>query len=115
PLGEGPTSGIGPNFPPGLVARLRKAAEAEEIPFQMDPIPGRSGTDAWGIQVTREGVPTALVSIPLRYMHQPVEMLDVADVERAARLLVGLIVGLELDFLESIELRGTPVDGAAGE
>jgi len=102
PLGEGPAIGIGPNFHPRLVARLKKVAEANEIPYQSDPIPGRSGTDAWAIQVTREGVPTALVSVPLRYMHQPVEMLAVQDVERAGRLLAAFIAGLEADFLERL-------------
>lgn len=102
PLSEGPTIGIGPNFHPGLVARLKKVAEGHEIPYQIDPIPGRSGTDAWAIQVTREGVPTALVSIPIRYMHQPVETLAVQDVERAGRLLAAFIAGLEVDFLEKL-------------
>ncbi len=102
PLGEGPTIGIGPNFHPGLVARLKKVAEAHEIPYQMDPVPGRSGTDAWAIQVTREGVPTALVSIPTRYMHQPVETLAVQDVERAGRLLAAFVAGLEADFLDKL-------------
>jgi len=111
PLGEGPAIAVGPNFHPGLVARLREVAEAEEIPFQVEAIPGRSGTDAWAIQVTREGVPTALVSVPCRYMHQPVEMLDVADVERAARLLAALIAGLEVDFLESLGLSRAPRGG----
>jgi len=102
PLGEGPTIGIGPNFHPGLVTRLKEVAEAHEIPYQIDPIPGRSGTDAWAIQVTREGVPTALISIPLRYMHQPVETLAAQDVERAGRLLAVFIAGLEVDFLEKL-------------
>ncbi len=102
PLGGGPAIGIGPNFHPRLVARLKEVAEANEIPYQSDPIPGRSGTDAWAIQVTREGVPTALVSVPLRYMHQPVEMLAVQDVERAGRLLAAFIAGLEADFLERL-------------
>ncbi len=102
PLGEGPTIGVGPNFHPGLVARLKKVAEAHEIPVQIEPVPGRSGTDAWAIQVTREGVPTALVSIPARYMHQPVETLAVQDVERAGRLLAAFIAGLEVDFLEKL-------------
>lgn len=107
PLGDGPTIGVGPNFHPGLVERLKEVAEAHEIPYQIDPIPGRSGTDAWAIQVTREGVPTALVSIPLRYMHQPVEMLDVQDVERAARLLAAFVVGLEADFRPTWENAST--------
>jgi len=106
PLGKGPAIGIGPNFHPGLVKRLKEVAEAHEIPYQMDPIPGRSGTDAWAIQVTREGVPTALVSVPLRYMHQPVETLAAQDVERAGRLLAAFIAGLEADFLGKITRGG---------
>lgn len=102
PLGDGPTIGIGPNFHPQLVTRLKEVADAHEIPYQMDPIPGRSGTDAWAIQVAREGVPTALLSIPLRYMHQPVETLAAQDVERAGRLLAAFIAGLEAGFLEKL-------------
>ncbi|MGD2178892.1 MAG: M42 family metallopeptidase [Anaerolineae bacterium] len=102
PLGEGPTIGIGPNFHPKLVKRLKEVAEAHEIPYHMDPIPGRSGTDAWAIQVTREGVPTALVSIPIRYMHQPVETLAAQDVERAGRLLAAFTAKLEAGFLEEL-------------
>jgi putative aminopeptidase FrvX len=102
PLGGGPTIGIGPNFHPKLATRLKEVAEAHEIPFHLDPIPGRSGTDAWAIQVTREGVPTALVSVPVRYMHQPVEMLAAQDVERAGRLLAAFIRELEADYLETL-------------
>ncbi len=101
-LGEGPAIAVGPNCHPGLVARLKEVASAHEIPYQLDPIPGRSGTDAWAIQVSREGVPTALISVPLRYMHQPVETLAVQDVERAGRLLAAFIAGLEADFLEKL-------------
>jgi len=102
PMGGGPTIGIGPNFHPKLVTSLKEVAEAHEIPCHLDPIPGRSGTDAWAIQVTREGVPTALVSIPVRYMHQPVETLAAQDVERAGRLLAAFISNLETDSLEKL-------------
>ena len=102
PLGGGPSIALGPNFHPKLVARLKKVAKELEIPYKMDPIPGRSGTDAWAIQVTREGVPTALVSIPVRYMHQPVETLAAEDVERAGRLLAAFVAELETDFLDDI-------------
>lgn len=98
PLGEGVAIGVGPNFHPAVVERLKAVAEANEIPYHIDPIPGRSGTDAWAIQVSREGVPTGLVSIPLRYMHQPVETVSLKDVERAGRLLALLAAGLEADF-----------------
>ncbi|HHS96906.1 MAG TPA: M42 family peptidase [Chloroflexi bacterium] len=98
PLGEGPTISLGPNFHPQVVERLKATAEAQEIPYRIEPTPGRSGTDAWAIQVAREGVPTGLVSIPVRYMHQPVETVAVKDVERAARLLASFAAGLEPDF-----------------
>ncbi len=102
PLGGGPSIALGPNFHPKLVERLKTVAEDREIPYQMDPIPGRSGTDAWAIQVTREGVPTALVSIPLRYMHQPVETLAVEDVERAGRLLAAFVADSEASLLDEM-------------
>jgi endoglucanase len=102
PLGKGPSIALGPNFHPKLVERLKRTAEDREIPYHLDPIPGRSGTDAWAIQVTREGVPTALVSIPVRYMHQPVETLAVEDVERAGRLLAAFVAESEASLLEEI-------------
>ncbi len=102
PLGAGPSIALGPNFHPRLVERLKRVAESREIPYQIDPIPGRSGTDAWAIQVTREGVPTALVSIPLRYMHQPVETLASEDVQRAGRLLAAFIAESEVSLLDEI-------------
>jgi len=102
PLGEGPTIALGPNFHPQLVERLKKVAEDREIPYHLDPIPGRSGTDAWAIQVSREGVPTALVSIPQRYMHQPVETLQADDVERAGRLLAAFVTDAEENLLDDI-------------
>ena len=102
PLGKGPSIAIGPNFHPKLVERLKKVAEDREIPYHVDPIPGRSGTDAWAIQVTREGVPTALISVPLRYMHQPVETLAVEDVERAGRLLAAFVADSGADLLDNL-------------
>ncbi len=72
-LGKGPTVGVGPNFHPEMVKRLTRAADSEEIPYEIEPLPGSSGTDAWGIQLAREGIPSGLISIPVRYMHQPVE------------------------------------------
>lgn len=102
PLGEGPAIGVGPNCHPGLVARLKKVCQDLEISYHIEPLPGRSGTDGWAIQVSREGVPTALVGIPIRYMHQPVETLAVQDVERVGRLLAAFVAGLEPDFLQEL-------------
>ncbi len=102
PLDEGPVIGLGPNFHPKFVERLKKVAQAHEIPYHIELCPGRSGTDAWAIQVSREGVPTALVGIPIRYMHQPVETLAAQDVERAARLMTALVTELEPDFVAQL-------------
>jgi endoglucanase len=104
PMDKGPTIGIGPNFHPALHEALVKAAKAQEIPYQIEPLPGSSGTDAWAIQVSREGVPTALLSMALRYMHSPVEVIAVKDVERTGRLLAHFIAGLAPDFLETLTL-----------
>lgn len=102
PMDKGPALGWGPNLHPGVVKALREAADALEIPYVTEPLPGRSGTDAWAIQVAREGIPTALLSIPVRYMHSPAEMVALADIDRTARLLAGFIARLGPDSLSRI-------------
>ncbi len=97
-MDKGPTISVGPNLHPQVVARLKSAANALEIPYQIEPVPGHSGTDAWGIQVAREGIPCGLVGIPVRYMHQPVETASLADIERAGRLLAHFIAELAADY-----------------
>ncbi len=102
-VGDGPALGFGPNIHPAVFDRLVQTAKAHEIPHQVEPVPGASGTDAWAIQVTREGIPTGLVGLPLRYMHTVVETGALADVERAARLLAHLIAGLtDTDWLTNL-------------
>ncbi len=103
-LGGGPLLGIGPNFHPKMVKRLQEVAAYYEIKWQPDIIPGRSGTDAWAIQVSREGVPTALLGIPLRNMHSPVETLDLKDIERCGRLLAHFICELDEEFIDFLSL-----------
>ena len=102
-MGGGPVVSIGPNFHDKLRERLLKTAKKHEIKFQEDVIAGRSGTDAWDIQVAREGVPTLLVSLALRSMHSPVETIDLADVERTGRLLAHFITELDADFMTAID------------
>ncbi len=101
-MGKGPAIGIGPNFHPRLVQSLVDTAGKLEMPYQMEPTPGHSGTDAWPIQVAREGIPTALLGIPLRYMHTPVETVSLKDVERTGRLMAGFIAGLDDEFLKRL-------------
>ena len=102
-LGKGPTIGVGPNCHPQIVTRLNEAAAADEVPTTIEPLPGSSGTDAWGIQVAREGIPCGLISIPVRYMHQPVEVVELKDIERTGRLLAGFVARLESDYTPTWE------------
>lgn len=101
-LGGGPVLGWGANIHPALYNHLKELAERLDIPCEMEVMPGRSGTDAWGMQVVAEGIPTAVISIPLRYMHTPVEMIALKDVQRTGHLLAAFIAGLPADFIESI-------------
>jgi endoglucanase len=66
---------------------LYEAAEAEDIPFTVEAHAGRTGTDADAVHLSKAGVPTGVVSIPLRYMHSPVEMMQLDDVHACARLI----------------------------
>jgi putative aminopeptidase FrvX len=101
-MGKGPAIGIGPNFHPELVKALVDTASKLEMPYQMDPTPGASGTDAWPIQVARDGIPTALLSIPLRYMHTPVETVSLKDVERTGKLMAAFIAHLDDEFVKTL-------------
>jgi putative aminopeptidase FrvX len=92
---HGPSIAMGPNINPRVFDRLVEAARAIEMPYQIEPVPGNTFTDAWNIQVSRSGIPTGLVSIPLRYMHSPVETVVLRDIERAGRLLAEFTTRLD--------------------
>ncbi|MEK7732324.1 MAG: M42 family peptidase, partial [Planctomycetota bacterium] len=74
---------------------LVKTAKARRIPFQMEAAPGGTGTDANAIQLSRSGVATALVSIPNRYMHTPVEVVSLGDLEAAAKLIAETVAAID--------------------
>lgn len=93
-LGGGPILHRGPNFNPKLLALAQKAATAAGIKTQVRPVPRGSGTDANIIQMTRAGVATALLSVPTRYIHSPVEVLAVKDAEDTAKLIARLLQSL---------------------
>jgi endoglucanase len=103
-LGKGPVLGWGPNIHPGLYKAFKDLAEQLEIPYQIEVMPRHSGTDAFSLQVAAEGIPTMVLSIPLRYMHTPVEMIALKDVRRTARLLAEFIPSLQTDFIEKLTL-----------
>jgi endoglucanase len=112
-MDAGPTIAQGPNFHPRLFDRLIEAAKGIELPHQVEIIPAESGTDAWHIQVSRSGVPCALVGIPARYMPTPVETLCLRDVERAGRLLAEFVCGLSPEFAETLETRDALAKGGS--
>ncbi len=90
-LGKGPILPRGANINPTLFDMLADTAASENIPVQFTGIPRATGTDANVMQISRGGVATALVKIPLRYMHTPVEVLSLADLEHAVSLIVALL------------------------
>ncbi len=94
-LGGGPVISRGPNISPLVFERLRKVAEDKDIPLQIEAAPRGTGTDANVIQLTKAGVATGLVSVPLRYMHSPVEMLQIDDLDNAVKLIVEFIYSLD--------------------
>ncbi len=101
PLGKGPALGWGPNVHPRLFKDFKQVAESQEIPFSIEVMPHHSGTDAYGMQVAAEGLPTMVLSIPLRYMHTPVEMVSLKDIQRAGRLLAEFISQLTPDYMKT--------------
>jgi endoglucanase len=90
-LGGGPAVGIGPNCARWMVDLLRRVSKEEEIPFNAEVMAGNTGTNGWDMQVVREGIPVAIVSLPLRYMHTPLEVISQEDAEQCARLLAGFL------------------------
>jgi endoglucanase len=101
PLGEGPTLGWGPNIHPQLHLQFKELAELLEIPHAVEVMPHHSGTDAYALQIAAAGLPAMVVSIPLRYMHTPVELVMLKDIRRAGRLLAEFIARLTPDAMDS--------------
>lgn len=87
-LGAGASILRGPNVAPRLFEALVETAESEGIPYTVEVSTGKSHTDADAVYVSRAGVPTGVVSVALRYMHTPVEVCDLGDVEACIHLLV---------------------------
>ena len=102
PVGKGVTLGVGPSIHPFLYQRFKQVAERVEIPVRDEAMPEYSATDADAMQLTAEGIPTMVVSIPVRYMHTPVEMVAMKDIQRAGRLLAEFVSSLEADFMDQV-------------
>ncbi len=101
-LGKGPGIGFGANIHPKVHEGLIKTAKEYNLPHQEEFYTGATGTDAWAIQVTQSGVATGLISIPLRYMHTSVEVIDINDIKNAGKILANYIVSLNSVDLEEM-------------
>ncbi len=99
-MNKGPVLMRGCNINPALGEMLIQTAEDNNIPYQLTSSPGPTFTDANPLQLMRGGAATALVRIPTRYMHTPTELISLADVENAVKLLTAFISGFktEVDF-----------------
>jgi endoglucanase len=103
PMGKGPTIGWGPNVHPGVHRAFKALADRLEIPYKLELMPRHSGTDAYALQVVAEGIPSMVIGIPLRYMHTPVEMVAIKDIQRAGRLLAEFAASLDGEFMANLK------------
>lgn len=94
PLGSGPAIGRGSTLSPKVFELLVETAEEAGIEHTVNASGRSTGTDADAIQISRAGIPTGLVSIPLRYMHSPVELVDLGDVEATVELIAAFAARL---------------------
>ncbi len=94
-FGGGPAIGVGPNMARPLSDKLIALAKEKGINYQLEVMGGDTGTDAWAVQTSREGVATALVSLPLRYMHTPNETLKLSDAYALSELLAAFVSSLK--------------------
>ena len=95
PLGSGPVIARGTSLHPKVSELLYDTAEAEELPHTLESLGRSTGTDADAVHASRSGVPTGIVSVPLRYMHSPVELVSLADIQVAAELIAAFAKRLE--------------------
>jgi endoglucanase len=101
-LNKGPVLCLGPSNHPAIRQRLVDSCAALEMKYQTEVLASGAGTDAFPIEISREGVPVVLVGLPSRYMHSPVEVVSAKDVERIARLLAHFIAGLDEAFIREL-------------
>ena len=112
-LGKGPVIARGANINPQVCKMLHEVAVEQGIPYQTKSQGGKTGTDAAAMQTNQGGMATGLVSIPLRYMHSPCEIVSLTDLDNAARLLAGFIERVTPDTdwtpsLDNLHLRIPP-------
>lgn len=101
-LGGGPAVCVGPNVHPKIRKKLIEIAKEYNIPYQIEVEPYNTGTDAWDIQVAGNGVPSLLISIPIKYMHTSVEVVNMEDIKNTGRMVAKFIEKLNDEELEEI-------------
>jgi putative aminopeptidase FrvX len=101
-LGQGPTNGLGPSVHPGIHREMQITAQREGIELGDEVLPGLTGADVEGLQVAREGIPTGVLNIPLRYPDTGVEVVALSDIRRTGFLLACFVSGLGSDFAETL-------------
>lgn len=101
-LGGGPVICIGPNIHTKIRNRLIQTADKYNIPYQVEVEPGNTGTDAWDIQTSAGGIATVLISIPIKYMHTSVEVVNLEDIRNTGKLLARFIQELKESELEGL-------------
>lgn len=99
---KGPVLTMGPNISPRVFEALRETAREVDMKVQIEAAPDDTGTDAWSMQVVAAGVPTALVSVPVKYIHTSVETLSLENVSRAARLLARFVSRVDEEFVKGL-------------
>ena len=98
-LGTGPTIGVGPNMARWMTKRMKSLAAKNKIPYSLEVLAGSSGTNGWEIQIAREGIATQVISLPQRYMHTPIEVVDLEDMEYTASLIAAFVRSLNKEVL----------------
>ena len=96
-MGKGAMIGISPVLDREITAELKKLAAEQKIPHQFEVMGRDTGTDADDISVSHGGIRTGLISIPIKYMHTPVEVADTEDIKAVSRLMAAFITGGERD------------------
>lgn len=96
-MGKGAMIGISPSLDRKLTAELRKLADDNKIPYQLEIMSDGTGTDADDISISHGGIITALISIPEKYMHTPVEVVDTEDIKSVSRIMAAFVTGGEAD------------------
>ena len=102
-LGSGPILDIGVNVHPAILKGLKDAANAIEMKTSLLPHTRHSGTETAAIQLNQAGIPTGLISSPIRYMHTMVEVVNTKDIERTGRLVTQFAVSLDGEFLPNLQ------------